>query len=126
MLAEYKTKTNVFILLGLVAQVISGFMTENAAGVIRIVGTGLIVTGCCFYAKGKGYSGAWGLLGLLSLLGLLILIFMKDKQKELVKCAPQPTVFQCPNCSGQMVYDGILRSGQKVQCPYCKQRFVIQ
>ena len=48
---------------------------------IRGIGSILFIIGCCFYAKGKGYNGAWGLLGLLSLIGLLILVCMKDKHK---------------------------------------------
>ena len=126
MLAEYKTKTNVFILLGIVTQILGGIVGGEVGGIIRIVGAGLFITGCCFYAKGKGYNGAWGGLGLLSLLGLLILVLMKDKQKELVKGIPERTVLQCPYCSGRMGLDGVLRHGQKVQCPHCHKHCVVQ
>ena len=86
MLAEYKTKTNIFILLGIVCQiagaVIASSMEMVAVGdVIRVVGAILFIVGCCYYAKGKGYHGAFGLLGLLSLIGLIVLICMRDKCK---------------------------------------------
>ena len=132
MIAKYKVQTNVLILIGLAAQVI-GFIGvvagDGGAGIfIRLIHLGdvLIVVGCCFYAKGKGYNGAWGLLGLLSIIGLLILICMKDKEKELVRCTPSRVTFTCPNCHGGMEYNGTLRPGQKVQCPHCRQTFVIR
>ena len=46
-----------------------------------LLGTILLITGLCYYAKGKGYSGVLGLLGLLSCLGLLILAILPDKTK---------------------------------------------
>ena len=127
MIAKYKVQTNVFILIGFAAQVIGVVAGDGGAGnFIRLIGGVLIVVGCCFYAKSKGYNGAWGLLGLLSIIGLLILICMKDKEKELVRCTPSRVTFTCPNCHGGMEYNGTLRPGQKVQCPHCRQTFVIR
>jgi len=81
MIAEYKTKTNLFILLGIVVQIAGMMIGTEIELAIRGIGSILFIIGCCFYAKGKGYNGAWGLLGLLSLIGLLILMCMKDKHK---------------------------------------------
>lgn len=86
MLKEYKGKTNLFILLGMVVQfggaiLVSAMEVDGLDVLFRIVGAILFVTGCCYYAKGKGYHAAWGLLGLLSLIGLLVLICMRDKHK---------------------------------------------
>lgn len=125
MLPEYKTKTNVFISLGLIAEIAGVFIEGKMAIPVSIIARVLIITGCCFYAKGKGYSGGWGLLGLLSILGLIVLICMKDRRKEIVRCTPSRIVFKCPNCSGGMEYNGVLRIGQKVQCPHCQQHFSI-
>ena len=125
MLAEYKTQSNVLIVLGLIGEVVAFFVDGNLAIPVRVIARVLIIVGCFFYAKGKGYSGAWGLLGLLSILGLIILICMRDRRKELVRCSPSRVVFQCPNCSGGMEYNGVLHVGQKVQCPHCLQNFVI-
>lgn len=85
MIQEYKGKTNLFICLGIVVQIAGvgvGAATDAVlGGVLRLLGGILLIVGCCYYAKGKGYHGAFGLLGILSLLGLLILICMKDKCK---------------------------------------------
>lgn len=86
MLKEYKGKTNLFILLGIAVQ-FGGAIIASAVGsdvlsvLFRIGGAILFVTGCCYYAKGKGYHVAWGLLGLLSLIGLLVLVCLRDKNK---------------------------------------------
>ena len=81
MLQEYKSKTNLFILLGIIVQVLGVVIGQDIGIFIRLVGSILLIIGCCYYAKGKGYHGAWGLLGLLSLIGLIILICMRDKHK---------------------------------------------
>lgn len=58
--------------LGLVLGVILG----------PLLGAVLLIIGLCYYAKGKGYSAALGLLGLLSCIGLLILALLPDKTKD--------------------------------------------
>ena len=86
MIQEYKGKTNLFILLGIAVQ-FGGAAVASAVGsdvlsiLSRIGGAILFVSGCCYYAKGKGYHVAWGLLGLLSLIGLLVLVCLRDKNK---------------------------------------------
>jgi MFS family permease len=47
-----------------------------------LLGAVLLIIGLCYYAKGKGYSAALGLLGLLSCIGLLILAVLPDKTKD--------------------------------------------
>lgn len=81
MLQEYKSKTNLFILLGIIVQVLGVVIGQDISIFIRLAGSVLLIIGCCYYAKGKGYHCAWGLLGLLSLIGLIILICMRDKHK---------------------------------------------
>ena len=82
MLQEYKSKTNLFILLGIIAQVIGTKVVGQGIGsLITLVGLVLFIIGCSYYAKGKGHHGAWGFLGLLSLIGLLVLVCMSDKHK---------------------------------------------
>ena len=81
MLQEYKTKTNLFILLGIIIQVVGVIVSQDIGLLIRLGGSVLFIIGCWCYAKGKGYHGAWGLLGLLSLIGLIILVCMRDKHK---------------------------------------------
>lgn len=89
MIAEYKTKTNVFVGLGLILQLGSRMMvagqdpdTWGVWGLGILVGWVLVIIGCAYYAKGKGYNGAWGLLGLLSIIGLIILVLFRDRHKE--------------------------------------------
>ena len=81
MLQEYKSKTNLFILLGIIVQVVGVIVGLDIGLLIRVAGSVLFIIGCCYYAKGKGYHGAWGLLGLLSLIGLIVLVCMRDKHK---------------------------------------------
>ena len=86
-LAEYKTKTNLFMLIGIVVQivgaVIASSMEASTIGtIIRVGGAILFVIGCCYYAKGKGYHGVYGLFGLLSIIGLIVLVCMRDKCKK--------------------------------------------
>lgn len=83
MLPQYKTKTNVYIGIGILVQLIAmvGFPESGIGILLRLLGSGLFIAGCVFYAKGKGHHGGWGALGLLSIIGLIILICMKDKNK---------------------------------------------
>lgn len=86
MLQQYKTKTNLFVGLGLALNVLAGWVLPGRVGpgiilVLAVAGSVLFITGCCFYAKGKEYHAAWGLLGLLSIIGLLVFICMRDKHK---------------------------------------------
>jgi hypothetical protein len=92
MLKEYKVKTNIGIGLALaiwvLGVILAGLLIENPTedlrsvlGGIRLLGLIPFVYGCCCYAKGKGHSGAWGLLGLLWILGLIILFCFKDMRK---------------------------------------------
>jgi len=86
-LAEYKTRTNLGVGLGLLAQIIGRMAIVSESGdvmlgvILSLAGAVLFIWGCCAYAKGKGYHGAWGLLGLLSCIGLLILVCLTDKYK---------------------------------------------
>lgn len=79
MLPQYKTKTNIFIGVGLLIQLALG---RELGPLAYLVGYGLVLTGCIFYAKAKGYHGAFGLFGLLSIIGLIVLVCLKDKCKD--------------------------------------------
>ena len=87
MLAEYKTKTNVGVGIGIVLQIIANVITRTNPDmfvlglIVGLVGSVLFIFGCCCYAIGKGYHGALGLLGLLSCLGLIVLVVLPDKNK---------------------------------------------
>lgn len=92
MLTEYKKKTNIFISIGLILQILYLFAkpggdTSSALGPILLWGGIILFTmGCWYYAKGKGYHGTYGLLGLvLNFFGLIILVAMPDKHKEIKK-----------------------------------------
>ena len=82
MYQEYKSKTNLFILIGIVAQIVGFKMGPGPGSIVWLTGVALFVTGCCYYAKGKGHNGAWGMFGLLSIFGLFILFCMRDKSKS--------------------------------------------
>ena len=65
---------------GLIFQVI-GMTIEGTLGQLAsLAGTILLIVGLGFYARGKGYHPALGLLGFLSIIGLLILGFIEDKR----------------------------------------------
>jgi hypothetical protein len=87
MLAQYRTKINVGVSLGV-------FLILGCSGLakspLRIVsafatlmtGWSLLLYGCAYYARAKGHSEWLGLLGLLFLPGMLILILLRDKNKS--------------------------------------------
>lgn len=97
MLQGYKSKTNLFTILGLIVlwvgpvfgHVIGQDLGIQGLGIIiGQAGAVLLIIGCYYLAKGKGYHGAWGLLGIPSLLGflpgligLIVLTCMRDKYK---------------------------------------------
>ena len=84
MLAAYKTKTNLFIGLGIALKVVGNLIARSSpliGWLIAAVGAVLFIMGCCYYAQGKGYHGAVGLLGLLSCVGLIVLVVLPDKHK---------------------------------------------
>ncbi|MGI0134172.1 MAG: hypothetical protein ACREBW_04360 [Candidatus Micrarchaeaceae archaeon] len=88
MLAEYKTKTNIGVGLGIVAELVGNFLLDPTSraqavlgAVIILVGFVMFIWGCVQYAKGKGHSGWFGLLGLVSIFGLLVLVFLPDRHK---------------------------------------------
>ncbi|HEY1173976.1 MAG TPA: hypothetical protein VGH19_21605 [Verrucomicrobiae bacterium] len=86
MLAEYKTKTNIGIGIGLLIQFVGRVLTgvESLALIgflMVLVGYIMFIWGCGCYAIGKGYSQFLGLLGIFSCLGLLILAVLPDKHK---------------------------------------------
>jgi hypothetical protein len=89
MIGEFRRKTNIGILCGMLAQII-GFAASYyinigivmwVAAVFAWGGILLFIWGLWNYARGKGYRGAWGLLGLLSVFGLIILAFFPDRKK---------------------------------------------
>ncbi|MEP7010159.1 MAG: hypothetical protein ABJC13_07535 [Acidobacteriota bacterium] len=73
MLAEYKTKTNIGVGLGIIGQLVGRTLVgkgETGGGLYLILGLVLILAGvvsfiwgCCSYAVGKGYSSSYGFLG---------------------------------------------------------------
>ena len=107
MLQEYKTKTNLFILHGIIAQVVGGMMSQDIGGLISVIGYVLCIIGCYYYAMGKGHNGAWGLFGLLSLIGLIVLVCLRDKHKE--------NTASCKYCGAHMPDNSIF-------CPSCGKR----
>jgi hypothetical protein len=90
MLEPYKKKTNLFVGVGFIIQIVGRYLTVNATTSLSLAlgylfqlgGIILMVIGCVNYAKGKGYSGAWGLLGILSILGFIALALFPDRHKQ--------------------------------------------
>lgn len=88
MLAEYKTKTNIGVGLGIIGQIIGRVLIDSKApgevllgGVVALAAIIVFIWGCAQYAKAKGHSGWFGLFGLLSIIGLLVLFFLPDRHK---------------------------------------------
>ena len=90
MIRKYKRYTLIFLILGFVLLGVSGGLdNENRNSTESDISTALVFAGtivfclgCMYWAKGKGYHDAWGLLGLLNIFGILILLFFKDKTKK--------------------------------------------
>lgn len=87
MIAEYKSKTVSFVVSGLLLQIVgsalakAGFLGWLVGGPAALLGSVLLIMGCCFYAKAKGYAWWFGLLGLLSCIGLIVLYVLPDQRK---------------------------------------------
>jgi hypothetical protein len=87
MLAEYKTKTNIGVAIGLILEIAGRVMMMEmpnlalVGAIITLVGVVFFIWGCMSYAAGKGYSKLLGLLGLLSCIGLIVLVLLPDKNK---------------------------------------------
>src|SRR5688572_15315613 len=81
MIAENQRKSNVAVAAGVILQLVARLWlipsaaqthdsTLAALGIgVAVVGTALLIYGCCQYALAKGYSAILGLLGLFSILG---------------------------------------------------------
>jgi hypothetical protein len=87
MIAEYRKKTNIYIGLSLLMQLLMLYSPRVfGAGlfgvVMLILSTVFYFYGVYCYAKGKGYSGWLTFLGCLHLLGLLILVVLPDHRKQ--------------------------------------------
>jgi hypothetical protein len=87
MLAEYKTKTNTGVALGIILEIAGQIIMRQMPNlalvgtIVMLVGVVFFIWGCMNYAVGKGYSQFLGLLGLFSCIGLLILVLLPDKNK---------------------------------------------
>ena len=87
MLAEYKSKTNIGIAIGLILEIVGNVIRMQmpnlalVGAIIALVGAVFFIWGCMNYAVGKGYSQFLGLLGLLSCIGLIVLVLLPDKNK---------------------------------------------
>lgn len=95
MIAEYKTKSNLGVGIGIVLE-IAGYalMSGDNRGiglVILLIGGVVFLYGCFMFAMAKGYSPALGLLGFIGLIGLIILVLLPDKAKDgAVSASPPP------------------------------------
>ena len=88
MLKKYKYKTIILIILGFILNlgtfITIGVIGENAPvilGLLFLLSFFIICTGCIYWAKGKGYHGAWGIIGIFGGLGIMILALFRDKTK---------------------------------------------
>lgn len=81
MLPEYKSKANMFILIGLALEFGSLALPGPVGLLALLAGVGVFIFGCSNYAMAKGHSGVLGILGFLNILGLIALILLPDKHK---------------------------------------------
>ena len=101
MIKAHASKSNLFVGIGLVGQLVGNFALVPMGGVAGVLGMLLIglgaatfVVGCGFYATAKGYHFLLGLLGLLSIVGLIVLVALPDQHPEYR--GHHPTVGQAP------------------------------
>jgi hypothetical protein len=79
--ADNKTSLTIGV-PGLILQPVGSMLVGGNLGyAITLVGTVLLITGLCYYARAKGYHMAFGALGLLSCVGLVILAVLPDQRK---------------------------------------------
>jgi len=87
MLKEHKTKVNIGIGAGILAQITALLILFIGGGSpvawpILVMGLAICAWACYWYSKSKGHHGAWTLLGLNGVLpGFLVLILLPDKHK---------------------------------------------
>ena len=89
MLPQYKKKTNRWVILSFLSRFVGAFLMAIMGliffGYVFFYTVAYI---CLFvanwnYAKGKGYSGAIGiLLGLLDIIGLIIMVILPNRYKN--------------------------------------------
>ncbi len=101
MIKAHASKSNLFVGIGLVGQLVGNFALVPMGGVAGVLGMLLIglgaatfVVGCGYYATAKGYHFLLGLLGLLSIVGLIVLVALPDQHPEYR--GHHPTVGQAP------------------------------
>jgi hypothetical protein len=88
MLAQYRTKTNIGVGIGIVLQILGRMLAKGGEGgvliglALGVAGLVFFIWGCMNYAEGKGHSKWLGLLGLLSCLGLIILAVLPDHHRD--------------------------------------------
>jgi hypothetical protein len=83
MIARYNNLSLSLGIPGIILQIAGNVMSRNPenltlGALVSLVGTGLLIAGLVYYAKGKGRSPAWGLMGFLSIIGLIVLACLKD------------------------------------------------
>lgn len=67
--------------------VLNGLISQSEeptplALLVVMVGTGLYITGLCFYAKSKGHTPFYGIVGFTGLCGLILLALLDDRMKD--------------------------------------------
>jgi hypothetical protein len=99
MIARYKTKAGVGIVVGLASMLVALFGLTSGLGTYDgslrsyVLGLGLSLAvvsasvvfcwGCAMFAKAKGYPAAYGaVLGVAGWIGLIVLFIRKDKCKD--------------------------------------------
>src|ERR1700679_3105168 len=86
---RFKTRANLYVLIGIVAMVVGSLFTQRnldlmwVGGAISICGWALFVWGSVNYVRWKGRSGWLGLLGYLFLPGLLALVCLQNRRRLL-------------------------------------------
>lgn len=89
MIKAHASRSNLFVGIGLVAQLVGHFAVLPMGGIygplgMLLIGLGaaVFVVGCGYYALAKGYHFAFGLFGLLSIVGLIVLVAIPDQHPE--------------------------------------------
>lgn len=85
---KYKRNTVLFLIVGfallfmVISLMVNRVTPAESTGILLLLCMVFMCLGCMYWAKGKGYHGAWGLLGLLFYLGVIIIAFFPEKRKD--------------------------------------------
>ncbi len=79
---SYRQARNCLVWSGLICMGVTRALPLAFSIIISILGVGLVLSGCWYWAKYKGKSGWWAMWGLLAPIGFIALSNIKDEYTD--------------------------------------------